>query len=77
MNALEDTLLAAAALGDTVAVRAALAAGADPELPDPYGRTALDHTVRHGLTGIATLLEPRHLCGTGGTAVTPARAPGR
>ncbi|MFH9727291.1 ankyrin repeat domain-containing protein [Streptomyces sp. NPDC017254] len=62
-----------------------LAAGADPDLPDPHGRTALDHAVRHGLTGIAALLVSGRAgragrAGPGGasrTAVTPARAPGR
>ncbi|MFG2898022.1 ankyrin repeat domain-containing protein [Streptomyces zaomyceticus] len=54
-----------------------LAAGADPGLPDPHGRTALDHAVRHGLTGIAALLEGRHPCGTGraGTRAVPAERP--
>ncbi|MEV4940170.1 hypothetical protein [Streptomyces zaomyceticus] len=39
MNALEDTLLAAAALGDTVAVRGALAAGARVDVRDHRRRT--------------------------------------
>ncbi|KQX55714.1 MULTISPECIES: ankyrin repeat domain-containing protein [unclassified Streptomyces] len=47
-----------------------LAAGANPELPDPHGRTALDHAARHGFTEIAALLRTagshRLLHGTAG-----------
>ncbi|WP_406135840.1 ankyrin repeat domain-containing protein [Streptomyces sp. NBC_01089] len=41
MNEQDSAVLEAAGRGDTAAVRAALAAGADPEARDAHGRTAL------------------------------------
>ncbi|MEU5920399.1 ankyrin repeat domain-containing protein [Streptomyces sp. NPDC047141] len=53
---LEAVILGSGARAHQDVVALLLAAGADPELPDPYGRTALHHAERHGLTGIAALL---------------------
>ncbi|XUM03438.1 ankyrin repeat domain-containing protein [Streptomyces venezuelae ATCC 10712] len=53
---LEAAILGSGARAHQDVVTLLLAAGADPELPDPYGRTALHHAERHGLTGIAALL---------------------
>ncbi|MFJ6697106.1 ankyrin repeat domain-containing protein [Streptomyces sp. NPDC091272] len=58
-------LLEAVILGDggrphEQVVEILLAAGADPDLPDGDGTTALEHAVRRGFDGIAALLrEPR------------------
>ncbi|MDX2564794.1 ankyrin repeat domain-containing protein [Streptomyces sp. TX20-6-3] len=56
MNALDDSLLAAAAHGDTVAVRAALAAGARVEARDRRRRTPLLHAARHDHVDTARIL---------------------
>ncbi|MFB7835991.1 ankyrin repeat domain-containing protein [Streptomyces sp. NPDC056056] len=56
MNALDDTLLAAAARGDTPAVRAALAAGARVEARDRRRRTPLLHAARHDHVDTARVL---------------------
>ncbi|MFJ3766834.1 ankyrin repeat domain-containing protein [Streptomyces sp. NPDC090082] len=53
---LEAVILGSGARAHQEVVALLLAAGADPELPDPHGRTALHHAERHGLTGIAALL---------------------
>ncbi|WP_426366927.1 ankyrin repeat domain-containing protein [Streptomyces sp. E-08] len=53
---LEAVILGSGARAHQDVVALLLTAGADPELPDPYGRTALHHAERHGLTEIATLL---------------------
>ncbi|MBP2585555.1 ankyrin repeat protein [Streptomyces sp. PvR006] len=56
MNALDDTLLAAAAHGDTAAVRAALAAGARVGARDRRHRTPLLHAARHDHVDTARVL---------------------
>ncbi|MEU4078767.1 hypothetical protein DEJ45_07525 [Streptomyces venezuelae] len=56
MNALDDSLLAAAAHGDTVAVRAALAAGARVDARDARRRTPLLHAARHDHVAVARVL---------------------
>ncbi|WP_411109719.1 ankyrin repeat domain-containing protein [Streptomyces sp. c-19] len=67
---LEAVILGSGARPHQDVVALLLAAGADPGLPDPHGRTALDHAVRHGLTEIAALL-------AGAAGVTPTPAPAR
>ncbi|MER5206351.1 ankyrin repeat domain-containing protein [Streptomyces sp. NPDC002825] len=53
---LEAVILGEGGVAHRKVVALLLAAGADPGLPDPYGRTALHHAERHGLTEIAALL---------------------
>ncbi|MFD3537612.1 ankyrin repeat domain-containing protein [Streptomyces sp. NPDC058664] len=53
---LEAVILGSGARPHQDVVALLLGAGADPELPDAYGCTALDHATRHGLTEIAALL---------------------
>ncbi|MFF2304832.1 ankyrin repeat domain-containing protein [Streptomyces sp. NPDC058128] len=56
MNALDDTLLAAAARGDTPVVRAALTAGARVGARDRRRRTPLLHAARHDHVDTARVL---------------------
>ncbi|MFD8212067.1 ankyrin repeat domain-containing protein [Streptomyces sp. NPDC059695] len=53
---LEAVILGSGARAHQDVVALLLAAGADPEIPDPHGRTALHHAERHGLAEIAALL---------------------
>ncbi|MFF5924426.1 ankyrin repeat domain-containing protein [Streptomyces flavochromogenes] len=80
---LEAVILGSGGRAHQDVVALLLAAGADPELPDPHGDTALHHATRHGLTEIADLLRSAPGVRSGSasgadrrSAVTAGRAPG-
>src|SRR3990167_5535198 len=58
-SGLDEDLLAAAAVGDSVAVESAIAAGADINATDNAGSTVLTFASRSGLTDIVQLLLDR------------------
>ncbi|WP_306327747.1 ankyrin repeat domain-containing protein, partial [Streptomyces venezuelae] len=60
---LEAVILGTGGRAHQEVVALLLAAGADPDLPDAHGDTALHHADRHGLSEIATLLRRRQLLG--------------